>query len=228
MSGALLLLLASAACLLASAAPGVDAFVARVVRRSPPHRAAFVDPAAQLEWSAEEDAALIERVPSFTAGSGAGVATFWSALAVGSEALALRSPADCETRMRALELGGCCRQMGSTNECESAVSDADAEGAAAAMLPPHRSERALPPHGGEPPVLDSWEALPRGRYAGWLDGRRVWLDVALEGRLASDPRCCPGCVFSYHVLYPARRTARCKCGIMCLARLDTSRSLEDA
>ena len=46
--------------------------------------------------------------------------------------------------------------------------------------------------GPEPRVLDAWEKLPDGRITGRLDGRTIWLTVALEGRLPSDPRSGPG------------------------------------
>lgn len=44
------------------------------------------------------------------------------------------------------------------------------------------------PFGREPSVLSSWERLPDGRFTGTVDGRKVWLTVEEEGRLASDPR----------------------------------------
>jgi len=50
--------------------------------------------------------------------------------------------------------------------------------------------------GREPSVLSSWERLPDGRFTGIVDGRRVWLTVELEGRLASDPRAGAGYLIS--------------------------------
>jgi hypothetical protein len=44
----------------------------------------------------------------------------------------------------------------------------------------------------QPALLESWEQLADGRYAGSADGRPVWLTVSLEGRLPSDPREAPG------------------------------------
>ena len=44
----------------------------------------------------------------------------------------------------------------------------------------------------QPLLLDAWERLPNGRYAGRVDGRSIWLAVSLEGRLPSDPRVEPG------------------------------------
>lgn len=48
--------------------------------------------------------------------------------------------------------------------------------------------------GPEPEVLDSWSRLPGGRITGRLNSRTIWLTVAAEGRLASDPRSEPGYV----------------------------------
>lgn len=42
--------------------------------------------------------------------------------------------------------------------------------------------------GPEPRVLDAWIRQPDGRMTGRIDGRTIWLTVALEGRLQSDPR----------------------------------------
>ena len=44
----------------------------------------------------------------------------------------------------------------------------------------------------QPALLEAWERLDDGRYAGSADGRPVWLTVSLEGRLPSDPREAPG------------------------------------
>eukprot|EP00964_Phaeocystis_antarctica_P057381 scaffold33953_cov45-Phaeocystis_antarctica.AAC.1 len=44
----------------------------------------------------------------------------------------------------------------------------------------------------QPDLLEAWERLADGRYAGSADGRPVWLTVSLEGRLPSDPREAPG------------------------------------
>jgi len=48
--------------------------------------------------------------------------------------------------------------------------------------------------GRQPRVLEDWSRLGDGRYTGHLDGdsSTVWLAVACEGRLASDPRTEPG------------------------------------
>lgn len=48
--------------------------------------------------------------------------------------------------------------------------------------------------GRQPRVLEDWSRLGDGRYTGHLDGdsSTVWLTVACEGRLASDPRTEPG------------------------------------
>ena len=48
------------------------------------------------------------------------------------------------------------------------------------------STRAPTP--AQPALLDAWEQLADGRYAGTAEGRPVWLTVSLEGRLPSDPR----------------------------------------
>ena len=53
-------------------------------------------------------------------------------------------------------------------------------------LQPHR------PNPAQPALLDAWERLADGRYAGTAEGRPVWLTVSLEGRLPSDPREAPG------------------------------------
>ena len=48
--------------------------------------------------------------------------------------------------------------------------------------------------GQQPAVLEEWSRLPDGRVSGRLSGEAsaVWLTVAMEGRLASDPRDGPG------------------------------------
>ena len=46
--------------------------------------------------------------------------------------------------------------------------------------------------GPQPEVLEAWEMLSDGRCAGRLEGRAVWLSVALAGKLESDPRSSPG------------------------------------
>ena len=48
------------------------------------------------------------------------------------------------------------------------------------------------PTRAQPALLDAWEQLADGRYAGNAEGRPVWLTVSLEGRLPSDPRESPG------------------------------------
>jgi len=62
----------------------------------------------------------------------------------------------------------------SATECERRFAKLDAE----------------EPAGKQPPVLEDWSKLDDGRYTGRLAGQSsfVWLTVALEGRLASDPR----------------------------------------
>ena len=57
-------------------------------------------------WADVEDAALLARVPSFTAGTDGSSATFWSALAAGSATLAGRSAAECEVRCSCLASDG--------------------------------------------------------------------------------------------------------------------------
>ena len=48
--------------------------------------------------------------------------------------------------------------------------------------------------GPQPTVLEEWRRLEDGRFTGRLAGARssVWLNVAMEGRLAADPRNQPG------------------------------------
>lgn len=115
-------------------------------------------PPAQDEWRDAEDWALLDLAPSFTVGRGRDVSTFWSVLASSTPQLAARSAVECETRWRALCAKG-------------SVPD----GAAV---------------GPQPAVLEEWERLPDGRFTGRLSGEAsyIWLTVALEGRLADDPR----------------------------------------
>ena len=48
-------------------------------------------------------------------------------------------------------------------------------------LQPHR------PNPAQPALLDAWERLADGRYAGTAEGRPVWLTVSLEGAAALGP-----------------------------------------
>ena len=76
------------------------------------------------------------------------------------------------------------------------LSAARGEGAAATpCIPPaslcmHQPSTVRNP--AQPDLLEAWERLADGRYAGSADGRPVWLTVSLEGRLPSDPREAPG------------------------------------
>lgn len=126
------------------------------------------------EWRPDQDWALVDLVPSFTAGVGQNTVTFWQALATSVPALEARTPA--ELRCRFLEI---------------APSNSTA--------------------GDEPTVLEDWDRLLDGRYTGRLAGQSsfVWLTVATEGRLVSDPREQPGYVESisgriYELGQPAR------------------------
>jgi len=104
------------------------------------------------EWSPQEDWALQDQVPAYSAGTGADTATFWSALAANVPALSARGSTELEARAAQLAVDG----------------------------------------GAQPALLEAWERLADGRYAGSADGRPVWLTVSLEGRLPSDPREAPG------------------------------------
>lgn len=53
-------------------------------------------------WRAEEDWALLDEAPSFTAGESANAVTFWTALAASNAALAQRTAVECERRMTEL------------------------------------------------------------------------------------------------------------------------------
>ena len=92
----------------------------------------------------------MDELAAFTVGSGSNAATFWSAMAISSIALARRTPDECAGRVAAID--------------------------------------SPTIYGPQPPVLEAWERLDGGRIIGMIDGRAVWLTIALEGRLASDPR----------------------------------------
>ena len=110
------------------------------------------------DWRPDEDWALMDAVPAFTAGEGAQVATFWAALAASTPLVAARTPVELEQRWA---------DIAPESEAASA--------------------------GKSPAILEDWTKLPDGRYAGRVDdGSTVWLTVAVEGKLASDPRESPG------------------------------------
>lgn len=129
---------------------------------TPPEPVASASAEDELAWRDAEDWALVDNAPAFTVGRGPQARTFWAALIAATPELAARSPAACEARWEAL----------------SAAKGAAAKGAAATTVGP------------QPPVLDDWQRLADGRYAGRLSGETgfIWLTTALEGRLASDPR----------------------------------------
>ena len=117
-------------------------------------------------WRDEEDWAIIDSAPDFTVGEGTKSVTFWTALAASSVDLCQRSASECE--QRAVEL------------------DAQQRNATLSVGP-------------EPRVLEDWTKLADGRITGRLGGRIgeprwVWLTVAMEGRLPSDPRAGAGYV----------------------------------
>eukprot|EP00966_Prymnesium_polylepis_P299086 6910744-Prymnesium_polylepis.1 len=53
-------------------------------------------------WTPEEDWALVDAIPEFTAGADADLTTFWTALAASSTVLFRRSADECARRMETL------------------------------------------------------------------------------------------------------------------------------
>ena len=58
---------------------------------------------SQQPWKDTEDWALADAAPQFTVGRGDDASTFWTALASSTPDLALRSAAECESRLRELK-----------------------------------------------------------------------------------------------------------------------------
>ena len=137
---------------------------------------------AEPEWSPQEDWALQDQVKAYSAGTGADTATFWSAMAANVPALAARAPAELEARAAQLAVDGGTQ----VRPCTLTPQHAPRLQASAHI----GSNRA--PTRAQPALLDTWEQLADGRYAGNAEGRPVWLTVSLEGRLPSDPRESPG------------------------------------
>ena len=54
------------------------------------------------DWQSDEDWALLDSVPAYSAGSGGRVVTFWEALSAATPALSSRTAAECEARAREL------------------------------------------------------------------------------------------------------------------------------
>ena len=129
--------------------------------------AAVAEDEDELAWRDAEDWALADGAPAFTVGRGPQTCTFWTALIAATPELAARSPAACESRWRVLAAAK-----------GKAAKGKAAKGTAGTAVGP------------QPPVLSDWQRLADGRYAGRLSGETgfIWLTVALEGRLDSDPR----------------------------------------